>query len=101
AVTPAAATAVEPLALASAAAVAAAAATAAAHRRVAGAELRELLGRLALDGRVVREAQADPAALAIDLDDRDVDLVARAEDVLDRVHALARLHVRDVKQAVG
>ena len=83
------------------AAVAAAAAAAAAHRRVAGAELLQLLGALAGDRRVVGEAQADPAPLLVDLGDGDVDLVALGEHVLDRVDPLAGLHVRDVQQAVG
>ena len=59
------------------AAVAAAAAAAAAHRRVARAELLQLLRALALDRRVVGEPQADPAALLVDLGHGDVDLVAR------------------------
>ena len=56
---------------------------------------------LALDGGVVGEAQADAAALLVDLDHGDVDLVARLEDVVDRVDPLARLDVGDVQQAVG
>src|SRR5262249_60086059 len=66
---------------------------------VAGPDSRELLGRLALDVGVVGEAQADPAALLVDLDDGDVDLVALVEDVLDRADPLARFHVGDVEQA--
>ena len=45
---------------------------------------RELLRGLARDLRVVGEPQADPAALAVDLDDPDVELVALVEDLLDR-----------------
>src|SRR4029079_4154932 len=83
------------------AAAASAAATAATHRRVAGSELLQLLGALALDRRVSREAQADSAALLVDLGHGHVDLVARGEDVLHRADALAGLDVRDVQQAVG
>ena len=50
------------------------AATAAAA--VAAADRRQLLGGLARDRRVVGEAQADPAALAVDLDHGHVELVA-------------------------
>src|SRR5436190_8028418 len=35
---------------------------------------------------------------SVDLDYADADLVALVEDVLDRVHALARRHVGDVQQ---
>src|SRR5215204_537545 len=84
-------------ALAAGPAVAAVAAPAAA----AGADRRQLLDGLAGDLGVLGEAQADAAALAVDLDDADGDLVALVEDVLDRVHALARRHVGDVQQAVG
>ena len=94
-----------PLAVATAAATAVAAvAAAAAAAASSGRRCRrslQLLGRLARDRRVVGEAQADPAALAVDLDHGDVDLVARREHVLDRVDPLAGLHVRDVQQAVG
>src|SRR5688500_11199062 len=75
--------------------------TAATAATGAGADGGELLGRLALDGGVLGEPQADPAALAVDLDHGHLDLVALAQDVLDGVDPLARLHVRDVKQAVG
>src|SRR5690606_2553395 len=44
--------------------------------------------------------QADPAALAVDLDHAHGDLVAAVEDVLDGVDALAGLDVADVQQAV-
>ena len=57
--------------------------------------------RLAGDLRVVGETQADPAALAVDLDHGHVDLVALGEDVLDGVDPLARLDRRDVQEAVG
>ena len=50
----------------------------------------KLLGRLALDVGVVGEPQADPAALLVDLDHRDVDLVALVEDVLDRARPARR-----------
>src|SRR4029453_3544054 len=59
------------------------------------------LGGLALDLRVVAEPQPDPAALPVDLDHRDVELVARLEHVLDRRHALAGANVGDVQQPVG
>src|SRR6185436_8307982 len=77
------------------------AAAAAAHRRVAGAHGGELLGGLAGDVRVLREAQADAPALLVDLDDADGDLVALVEHLLDRRHAVARGDVGDVQQAVG
>src|SRR4051812_40942429 len=80
---------------------AAAAAVAAAHRRVAGADRRELLGRLAGDVRVVGEAQADAAALAVDLDHPHRDLVALVEDLLDSGGPLARRGVGDVQPALG
>ena len=69
--------------------------------RVAGADAASSSGALARDVGVVGEPQADPAALLVDLDHGDVDLVALVEDVLDRVDPLARLHVGDVQQAVG
>src|SRR5205823_12621250 len=56
-------------------AAAAPAAVATATALVAGADRRELLGRLTLDVGVVRQAQADPAALAVDLDHAHVHLV--------------------------
>src|SRR5918997_4098856 len=72
-----------------------------AHRRVAGADGGELVLRLARDVRVGREAQADPAALLVDLDDADRDVVALVEHLLDRRDPLAGRDVRDVQQAVG
>src|SRR4051812_16129582 len=75
-------------------AVAPATVTAVAARRTAvaapGADRRQLLGGLAGDVGVVGQAQADAAALAVDLDHADLDLVAAVEDLLDRGHALAR-----------
>src|SRR5215218_6899946 len=82
-------------------ATAAATPAAAAHRRVASAELGQLLRRLAGDRRVVGEPQPDPATLLVDLGHRDVDLIAGREHVLDRADALAWLHIGDVKQSVG
>src|SRR5215208_748173 len=76
-------------------------AVAAAAPAAARADRGQLLDGLAGDLRVLGEAQADPAALAVDLDHADADLVALVEDVLDRVHALARRHVGDVQQTVG
>src|SRR5215210_7312825 len=84
-----------PVAIAPRAAVAPAAPAAA--RPDAG----QLLDRLAGDLRVGGQAQADAAALAVDLDDAHLDLVALVEDVLDRVDPLAGRHVGDVQQAVG
>src|ERR1700736_5183399 len=52
--------------------------------RVARADADELLGALARDIGVLGEAQADPAALAGDLDHADLELVALVEDLLDR-----------------
>src|SRR5689334_19970289 len=78
-------------AVAAAVAVAAAALTArptvaaAARATVAGADADELLGRLARDLRVVGEAQADAAALPVDLDDADLEVLALLEDLLDRL----------------
>src|SRR5215218_6303654 len=66
-------------------------------RAAAVADRDELLLRLAGDVGVRREAQADAAPLAVDLDDLDVDLVALVEDVLDRVDALAGRDVGDVQ----
>src|SRR4051812_43691879 len=66
-----------------------------------GADLGQLLHGLAGHVGVLRQAQPDPAPLAVDLDHLDLDLVTAAEHVLDRVHPLAGLHVRDVQQAVG
>src|SRR3954468_12637920 len=67
----------------------------------AGADRGELLLGLAGDVRVIGEAQADTAALAVDLDHADRHLVALVEHLLDRRRALARGDVRDVQQAVG
>src|SRR5205823_5848377 len=67
----------------------------------ARADARELLGGLSGDVRVVREAQADAPALAVDLDHADVDLIAPAEHVLHALNALARRDVGDVQQPVG
>ena len=61
----------------------------------------QFLGRFARDRRVVGEAQADPAALLVDLDHGDVDQVAARQHVVDRVDPLPRFHVGDVEQAVG
>src|SRR4051794_32895543 len=67
----------------------------------AGADLGQLLDGLAGHIGILGQAQSDPASLAVDLDHLDLDLVAPAEHVLDGVHPLAGLHVRDVQQAVG
>src|SRR4051794_26516529 len=87
------------------AAVAARAAAVAVAPRAAAVAARadrgELLLGLAGDVRVVGEAQADAAALAVDLDHADGHLVALVEHLLDRRRALARGDVRDVQQAVG
>src|SRR5271166_3758756 len=69
--------------------------------RSAGAHARELRGRLARDVRVVGQAQADAAALAVDLDHAHVDLIALVEHVLDTLDALAGRDVGDVQQPVG
>src|SRR5436305_3133589 len=66
-----------------------------------GPNARELVDGLAGDVRVVGQAQADPAPLAVDLDHAHVDLVALVEDVLHALHALAGRHVRYVQQPVG
>src|SRR5271169_135702 len=67
----------------------------------AGADAGQLLGGLAGDVGVLGEAQPDAAALAVDLDDTHVDLIALVEHVLDALHALTRGDVRDVQQPVG
>ena len=67
----------------------------------AGADAGQLLGGLAGDLRVLGEAQADAAALAVDLDHADGDLVALVEHLLDRRDPLAGRDVGDVQQAVG
>src|SRR4051812_39577780 len=75
-------------------AVAARAAVAAAARAtVARAHGGELLGGLAGDVRVLGQPQADPPALAVDLDHAHGDLVALVEHLLDRVDPLAGRHV--------
>src|SRR5207248_3180796 len=97
AVTPAAVASVTPAAIspaASARPVATPAAISRAHRR-------DLLGRLALDLGIVRQAQPDPAALAIDLHDAHGHLVAAVEHALDGLRTLAGRDVRDVEQPVG
>src|SRR5436190_342929 len=66
-----------------------------------GAGGHELGLGLAEDVGVLGEAQADATALAVDLVDADVDLVALVQDVLDRVDTLAGRDVGDVQQAVG
>src|SRR4051812_3617062 len=66
-----------------------------------GADGGQLLDGLAGDLGVLGQAQADPAALAVDLDHADGDLVALVEDLLDGVDALARRDVGDVQQPVG
>ena len=88
-------------AAAAAAPAAVAAAAAAARRRGRRSRRRELLGRLARDLRVVGEPQADAAALAVDLDHADLELLALLEHLLDRRGPLARRDVGDVQQAVG
>src|SRR3954454_24541208 len=90
-----------------AAAAAAAAIAAVAVRALAAlsaataADRDELVLRLADDLGILGQAQADAAALAVDLDHADVDLVTLVEHVLDGVDALAGRHVGDVQQAVG
>src|SRR5215210_1173975 len=77
------------------------AAVAASATAAAGADRGQLLDGLAGDLGVLRQAQADAAALAVDLDHADGDVVALVEDLLDRRHALPGRDVRDVQQAVG
>src|SRR5918995_431506 len=79
----------------------AAVATVAAASLVAGAHGGQLLRGLVGDLRIVRKAEADAAALGIDLDDLDPQLVAAVHDLLHRVRALARRDVGDVDQTVG
>src|SRR5438270_12664244 len=69
--------------------VAAAATVTGASAAPAGADADELLDGLAGDVRVVGQPQADAAALAVDLDHADVDLVALVQHVLDALDALA------------
>src|SRR6185312_17555318 len=76
-----------------------AAVAAVATAAVPGADRGQLLRRLALDRGVAGEAQADPAALLVDLDHGDVDHLAAGEDIVDRVDPLPRFHVGDVEQA--
>src|SRR5215204_2266156 len=76
-------------------------AAAAAVPAAAAADRRQLLLGLADDVGVLGEAQADAAALLVDLDDADGDLVALVEHLLDRRDPLAGRDVRDVQQAVG
>src|SRR5215218_6807294 len=96
-----------PLAVAVAAAAASPAAAAArpvaaaAAVPAAAADRRQLLLGLADDVGVLGEAQPDAAALLVDLDDADGDLVALVEHLLDRRDPLAGRDVRDVQQAVG
>ena len=73
----------------------------AAATAAAAADRGQLLDGLAGDVGVLGEAQADAAALAVDLDHADGDLVALVEHVLDGVDPLAGRHVGDVQQAVG
>src|SRR5204863_245423 len=80
---------------------AASAAGATAAALVTGAHRGELRRGLAGDLRVVGQPQPDAAALAVDLDHADVELLAAVEHVLDGVDPLAGRHVRDVQQAVG
>src|SRR5215212_3802007 len=89
------------LAVAVATAAVAVTARAAVAAAPAAADRRELLDGLAGDLRVLGEAQADAAALAVDLDHAHLDLVALVEHVLDRLHAGAGRDVGDVQQAVG
>src|SRR5829696_6362234 len=86
---------------ASLAPAAAAVAAVAAPALVAGAHGRQLVRALARDLRVVREPEADAAALGIHLDDLDPQLVAAVHDLLHRARALARGDVGDVDQTVG
>src|SRR5687767_11448798 len=88
-------------AVATVAAPAAAAALAAAAVTAAAADRGQLLLGLAGDVRVLGQAQADAAALAVDLDHADGDLVALVEDLLDRPDALAGRDVGDVQEPVG
>src|SRR3954467_6467484 len=90
----AAAAAVPPVAAVTAVAAGAAAVAAAA------ADAGQLLGGLAGDVGVVGQAQADAAALAVDLDDPHGDLVAAVEHLLDRGRPLAGRDVGDRPLAV-
>src|SRR4051794_8064662 len=72
-----------------------------ARAAIAGADVREVRGGLALHGGVVGEAQAEPATLAVDLDHGHVELVALRQHIVDRLDPLAGLDVRDVEQPVG
>src|SRR3954449_13162030 len=101
AVTVAAAAARATVAVAAAARAAVTVAPGAAAPAAPAADRGELFLGLAGDVRVVGEAQADAAALAVDLDHADGHLVALVEHLLDRRRALARGDVRDEQQAVG
>ncbi len=85
----------------SAAASVAAATVAAAPAVVAAADRRQLLDGLAGDLGIVGEPQADPAALAVDLDHPHGELVALVEHLLDRRDPAPGRDVGDVQQAVG
>src|SRR3954469_10844561 len=67
----------------------------------AAADAGQLLGGLARDVGGGGQAQADAAALAVDLDDPHGDLVAAVEHLLDRGRPLAGRDVGDVQQPVG
>src|SRR4051812_45901509 len=88
--------AIAPAAVASAAAPVAVPARAAVAPAPAGADRGQLLDGLSGHGRVGGEAQADAAALAVDLDHAHLDLLAAVEHVLDGLDALAGRDVRDV-----
>ena len=60
--------------------------------------LAVLLGDLAALGRLL-DRQADPAALQVDVDDLDPQLLARGDDLLGQVDVVAG-HLRDVHQAL-
>ena len=68
-----------------------------ARAAIAGTDVRELRGRLALDRGIVREAKADTPALAVDLDHGHVQLVALTQDVLHGLNPFAGLDVRDME----
>src|SRR5215211_6758948 len=84
-----------------AAAASAATVTPAMRAGIPGADVRELLRRLALDSRIVRESESDTTTLTVDLDHGHIELVALLQDILDGLHPLAGLDVRDVKETVG
>src|SRR5690606_15526357 len=66
-----------------------AAAGAAATRTAGLLQVLQLLGGLAGDLGIVRQAQADAAALAVELGDADLDDVALRQHLFDRVDAVA------------